>query len=70
MEVNQDELGNITDYGLLQMSEESLMKLKLKGKEQFLKRSKILRMYPPKFMAKFIREFYNEIRKVSKTYEI
>ena len=27
-------------------------------------------MYSPKFMAKFIKDFYNEIRKVSKTYEI
>ena len=67
---NQDELMNITDYGLLQMSEEALMKLKLKGKEQFLRRSRILRMYSPTFMVKFIKEFYNEIRKMSKSYEL
>ena len=46
------------------------MKLKLKGKEQFLRRSNILKMYPPKFMAKFIKDFYNELRKMNKTYEL
>ena len=70
METHKNELSNISDFGLLHISEATLMKLNLKWKEDFLRRRSILRMYPPKFMAAFIKDFFDELRKINKTYEI
>ena len=66
---NENEVKSFSDYGVKQISEATLMKMKLNNKEHFLSRSRILRTYPPAFIAKFIRSFYDEIKALNKTYE-
>ena len=58
MRENENEVKSFSDYGVKQISEATLMKMKLNNKDHFLSRSKILRTYPPAFIAKFIKSFY------------
>ena len=68
---NEDDLRNLSDYGVKQLDEGFLLKMKkLENKENFLRRKKIIRTYSPKFISSFIKQYYEEIKKMNKTYQI